>query len=296
MPNRYPSTILAGAAALALPFLLQPPALAQSDCPPASAETATTIAEAWRAQATLSSPDIPDAAFARCVRDALVEALIPQAGEPIGWKVGLTSPAAQSAFGVDHPLAGRLLADMLLEEGATVPRVFGARPIAEADLIATVGSADIMAAQTPVEVLAALESFTPFIELADLVVAPGEPLNADIITAINVGARTGVIGAPFMVEASEIGVQTLADMRVEIFADGGDTMAVPGAAILGNPLNAILWLIDHLDGLGESLNPGDRISLGSFGPPMPTADLAGITVTYTALPVDPAPQVSVRFD
>lgn len=278
------------------PLLVSGAVSAQTGCTQASADIAQTIAEAWRSQTAIAAPDVVDAAQARCAQAELVELLSEDAGAPIGWKVGLTSEAAQNAFGVDHPLAGRLLADMLLEDGATVPRDFGARPIAEADLIATVASADIMAATTPLDVLAALESFSPFIELADLMVAPGAPLTADTITAINVGARLGVVGEPFTLEATEIGVQTLADMRVEIFAEGGDTMAVPGSAILGNPLNAVLWLIEDLESRGETLSPGDRISLGSFGPPMPTADLSRLEVTYTALPATPAPQVTVQFE
>jgi 2-keto-4-pentenoate hydratase len=85
---------------------------------------------------------------------------------------------------------------MLLADGSVVPRAFGGRPIVEADMLVRVRDAAVMEATSPMEALASLDAVIPFIELADLMVTPGEPMNADVITAINVGARAGVAGAP----------------------------------------------------------------------------------------------------
>lgn len=270
---------------------------AAAECPPQAEETAARLAAAWEARETVAAPDVADDAAARCVQDALVARLEAQAGAPAGWKVGLTSPGAQEAFGVDHPLAGRLLAGMLLDDGASVPRDFGGRGVVEADLIVTVRDAGLMQAGTPLEVLEHLESLVPFIELADLMVAPGEPMTADVITAINVGARAGVTGAPVPVAATEEFLTALGTMTVRIEdAEGVEIGAFPGAAILGHPVNAVLWLTGRLKATGRSLNPGDRISLGSFGPPMPVEDRDGLRVTYEGLPVEADPTVAVRFE
>ena len=40
-----------------------------------------------------------------------------------------------------------------------------------------------------------------------------------------------------------------------------------GKALLGNPLNAVLWLVKDLAATGEKLKSGDLISLGSFAKP-----------------------------
>ncbi len=54
----------------------------------------------------------------------------------------------------------------------------------------------------------------------------------------------------------------------------------------------MLWLTGRLRETGQTLRAGDRISLGSFGPPIPAADLDGLSVTYEGLPVAEARRAS----
>ena len=206
----------------------------------------------------------------------------------MGYKAGLTSPATQERFGVSSPLHGVLLEGMILQDGASVPAGFGARPIVEADLVVVVGDAAINDATTPEEVLEHLSAVHPFIELADLVVAEGEPLDASVIAAIDVGARLGVLGAA--IEPTPDMAETLASMTVRLEGPDGATLSeAPGSAVLGHPLEAVTFLT----GAGVALEPGDLISVGSFGPPQPPA--AGtFTATYDGLPG--APTVSVTFE
>ncbi len=263
------------------------PALAE--CP----GTADALAEAWAARQTVPAPEIRESSEARCIQNALANAL---GGMRIGWKVGPTSAAAQQQFGVDHPVAGRLLEGMLLGDGARVERRFGGRPVVEADLLVTVRDGAIMDATTPLEALAHLESMAPFIELADLMVEPGQPMTADIITAINVGARAGVAGAPVPLAATEEWVEALGAMTVRVADAEGNLLGdYPGAAILGNPLNALLWLIAQLDAAGTELREGDVVSLGSFGPPISPEGLDGLAVSYVGLPDGVEPTVAVGF-
>lgn len=282
-------------AALAIFGLAASPVFA--DCAPETDAIAAEIARAWEARETIPAPAVPDAEAALCVRGALNTALDDLAGPPSGWKVGLTSEAAQQQFGVTGPVVGQLHADMLLAEGGKVPRDFGGRPLVEADAIVVVKDAAIMQATTVAEALASLESFVPFIELADLVVAPGEPLDADLITALNVGARSGVTGTPVPIDDPAAWEIALASMIVRLEDAEGELIGeFPGAAILGNPINAILYLTDHLAAIGETLAPGDRISLGGFGPPMPVGDLQGVKVSYIGLPGNSAPTATVTFE
>ncbi|WP_366655417.1 hypothetical protein [Fodinicurvata sp. EGI_FJ10296] len=272
------------------------PALAAAGCPDGTQAIADEIVMAWQHREAMSAPAIADGDHAICVQNAVVAGLVDDGQQPSGWKVGLTSAAAQENFGVDHPLAGRLLPGSILEDGATVSRGFGGRPVVEADLIVTVADPAIMEATTPLEVLAHLDSFVPFIELPDLMVAAGEPMSADVITAINVGARTGVAGPEISLSATEETVDALGAMTVRIEDAGKVVAEIPGAAILGNPLNAMLWLTGELAARGLSLQAGDRISLGSFGPPMQPVDLERLTVTYIGLPFDTDPAVTVAFE
>ncbi len=228
---------------------------------------------------------------ALCTQAKLVATLSQEFGPVVGYKAGLTSPPAQERFGATEPVSGVLYRDIFLEDGAEVPAAFGAVPMFEADLILVVGDAAINAATTPAEVLAHVSAVHPFIELPDLALAQGETLDAVTLTAMGVGARLGVIGAGIEVGDPEAMAGALAAMTVTVRgADGATLSEAPGAAVLGNPANAVIWLVSR----GIALAPGDRISVGSIGPLLaPAAAGGGASVTYAGLPGDPV--VSVTF-
>lgn len=234
-------------------------------------------------------------AAAACVRERLVAHLQASLGRVAGYKAALTNPAAQKRFGASGPVRGTLLARMLTMESAFPVNIdFGTRPVIEADMLVEVGDEAINDARTPLEALRALSRVMPFIELADLVVAEGEPLNASVITAINAGARGGIFGQAVAVEPTAQFADALRDMRVIMTDDKGVEHAnAPGSVILGHPLNAVLWLIEDIRKSGGRLRVGDRLSLGSFSAPLaPQTDMR-LRVRYVGLPGDP--QINVRF-
>ena len=233
---------------------------------------------------------------AQCVREKLVRALVPHLGPVAGYKLALTNREVQQKFGHGSPIRGVLLQRMLLtERAAPLSARYGARPIVEADLLVEVGDETINEARTQLDVLKSLVRVYPFIELADLVVAEGEPINGAVITAINAGARAGIAGKPVAVEATRDFADALGAMRV-IVTDGAgkELAAAPGSAILGHPLNAVLWLLEDLARSGIRLKRGDRLSLGAFSPPIPSRPGLELTVTYSGLPG--SPRVSVRLE
>jgi 2-keto-4-pentenoate hydratase len=231
---------------------------------------------------------------AECGRRRLVERLEASDNRVVGYKAGLTNKALQERFGVASPVRGILLEKMLLEDGAEVPFEFGARPVFEADLMVVVKDAAIHGAKTHLDVLRSLSLVIPFIELPDLLVAEGEKLSAPLIVSLNVGARLGVVGQGIPVQATPEFASALASMRVVVSDQAGRELARgEGSAILGHPLNAVIWLAEDLARSGIRLQPGDRLSLGSFSQPMKPVPGMAVTVRYEGLPGNPA--VSVRF-
>jgi 2-oxo-hept-3-ene-1,7-dioate hydratase len=225
---------------------------------------------------------------ALCAQAKIVARLSARLGPAVGYKVGLTSTPAQQRFGVSEPVRGVLLRGMLLEDGAAVPAAWGARPVFEADLVVVVADDGVNGASTPAEVLDHLSAVRPFIELPDLTYGTDQPLTGVTITAMNVGARLGVLGAP--IPAAPALLEALAAMSVRVTdQDGAELLAAPGAAVLGHPLNSVLWLVSK----GVRLRPGDLVSVGAFGPMLPPKPGMTATVTYAGLPGDPS--VSVRF-
>lgn len=231
---------------------------------------------------------------ALCVQEALVERLEPKLGKPIGYKVGLTSKAVQELFGASAPVRGVLFESVLLPDGAEVPAAYGARPVFEPDLLVTVRDEGVNRARTPLEVAEHLTAVIPFIELADLAIAADRPVDAGAIVAVNVGARLGVTGRPVPALATPGFVSALAEMTV-IASDGATELSrAQGKAILGHPLNAVIWLAADLARTGKRLKAGDVVSLGSFARPQPPRPGQTVTVRYEGLPTGPR-QVSVTF-
>lgn len=229
---------------------------------------------------------------ALCTQAKLVSALEPHLGPVIGYKAGLTSKPAQDRFNATEPVQGILFRDMMLKDGVTVPSTWGARPVFEADLVLVVGDARINQAETPAEVIAHISAVHPFIELPDLTLAEGEPITPVTLTAIGVAPKLGVLGSGVPVTDPAAMTQALEEMTVTLRAADGEILAkAPGAAVLGHPANAALWLMSK----GVTFQPGDLISVGSFGPLLlPAKGKGGASVAYTGLPGDPT--VSVKFE
>ncbi len=255
---------------------------------------ADVLAAAWHARIPLGGLD-PAMTLeeALCTQAKLVARLEPRLGPRVGYKVGLTHPALQRRFGAAAPVRGVLLEKMLLPGGAAVPAAYGARPVVEADLLVRIGSAAVNEAATPGEALAALGEVIPFIELADLALAEGAPVNAALITAVNVGARLGVLGTPL--PAARLDPVALGTMEVVVEDGAGRVLArAPGSAVLSHPLNALLWLARDLQRRGERLEPGDLVSLGAFSAPLAPEPGASIRVRYRGLSGEPEVVVTFR--
>lgn len=266
---------------------------ARAACP--SHEKVSAIIRAWEAREPVRGlrTDL-SMAEAECGRKRLVQKLELALGHVVGYKAGLTNPAVQKRFGISAPLRGVLLQRMLLEEGQAVPAQFGARPVFEADLIVVVKDANVHRARTQLEALRSLSLVIPFIELPDLVVAEGEQLTAALIAFINVGARLGVVGKGIPVEPTEEFAARLAAMQVRLTdGEGKELAGAKGTAILGHPLNAVLWLVQDLEKSGVRLKAGDLLSLGSFSAPMRPSPGLTVTAHYEGLPGNP--RISVQF-
>jgi len=240
------------------------------------------------------------AADGECTRAKLNRLLAAQLGPVAGYKAGLTNPAVQKRFNHDSPVWGTLYEAMLLKDGAVVEAAFGARPLYEADLLVRVSSAAINEAKTPADVLAAIDQVIPFIELPDLVVQAPPRLNGAAISAINVGARLGVQGAPIAVAATRAErfamLDALRDMVVTVSEGGKEVDRGRGSDVLEHPLNAVVWLAKDMakSGGGAALKPGDLVSLGSFSRLLPPKAGQAVEVVYWGLPGRPAVRVSFR--
>lgn len=260
------------------------PALA---CPDDAAITAflAARAEARPAQALVASDATMADAF--CAQAMLTEARLESLGPVVGYKAGLTSDAAQAAFGVSEPVFAPLHATMILADGAEIALADGVRPLFEADLLVVIADAAINEAKTPEEAIAHIAGVRPFIETPDIAVGKDVKLTGPVLVAGASGAWKGVAGDLVVLPADASGVAMLDAFTARLLDGQGEELsAAPGSAVLGHPLNVVIWVARTLAAQGGALKPGDLVSVGSFGPLFPMKPGAA-RVIYEGLPGDP---------
>ncbi|MFO1109371.1 MAG: hypothetical protein U1E61_09330 [Bradyrhizobium sp.] len=236
----------------------------------------------------VSLPSDLTMADAQCSQGRLVTLLGPAFGKVVGWKVAATSSNVQAAIR-GGPTRGVLLEKMLIAESPEAVKLIAGLRNFEADLILQVRDAGINDAQTPLEIMQHLSNFVPFIELPNVpasFLAAGTTMTPAILTTINSVGRQGIVGKAIPLKASWDWVIALGTMSVVTIQDGKEISRVPGAASLGNPINAVDWLIKDLKASGKRLEAGDLISTGTFSPPVRPSAGQTYVVRYEGLPTE----------
>jgi len=184
----------------------------------------------------------------------------------VGRKIGLTSKAVQAQLGVGQPDYGMLFADMDVPEGQDIALKDVLQPKVEAEIAFVLG-ADLDDEQlTMADVLSSIDYAVAAIEVVGSRVANSDIRILDTI-ADNASSGLYVLGT----EPRALGDfdPRLCGMVME---KNGEPVSVgAGAACLGNPLSAALWLAKVMARVGRPLKAGDTILSGALGPMAPAA-------------------------
>ena len=188
-----------------------------------------------------------------------------QAGESvIGKKIGLTSRAVMNMLGVDQPDFGQLLSGMLYNDGESVPVSSLIAPRAEGEIAFVLKRDLIGPGLTAADVLAATEGVMACFEVVDSRIADWNIQIQDTV-ADNDSCGVFVLGnqlvSPRGLDLSLVGMAL--EKNGELVATGA------GAASLGHPVNAMVWLANKLGSLGIPLKAGEVILSGSLAALVP---------------------------
>ena len=182
----------------------------------------------------------------------------------VGRKIGLTALSVQKQLGVDQPDYGMLFADMEVPDGAPIPVRLTMQPKVEAEIAFVVGRDLTDAHLTIADLIRAVDYALPAIEIVGSRIANWDIRLVDTI-ADNASSGLYVLGA----EPRRLGSF---DLRLcgAVMEHRGEPVSVgAGAACMGNPLNAALWLARVMVQAGRPLQAGDVILSGALGPMVP---------------------------
>jgi 2-keto-4-pentenoate hydratase len=203
----------------------------------------------------------------------------------VGRKVGLTSVAVQKQLGVDRPDFGTLMASMEVLSGEDIPYDFIA-PRVEAE-VAFILARDLTSEiVTPSDLMGAIAWATPAIEIVDSRI---EGWKIGILDTIADNASS----ARYVLGPERRRVEGL-DLRLcgMVLEKNGEVSSLGvGAACLGHPLLAALWLARTMATHGEPLREGDVILSGALGPMVGVSSGDRVSATIQGLG-----SVSVSFD
>jgi 2-keto-4-pentenoate hydratase len=213
-----------------------------------------------------------DAAYR--IQLGLVERRCSAGERQIGWKVGLTAPAIQQQFGFHEPVFGCILHRD--ESGRLFRPHELIKPGFEPELCLRIGQ-DVAGSITPEAARAAIDMVYPALEIIET----RGPFTEQIALALadNAQQKTVVLGTGAALPAD----MALDQVAASVTINGATVATGRGDAVLGNPVNSVVWLAGKLREYGRSLQAGEIVMSGSFTRQFPIAPGDLISVAFAGV-------------
>ncbi len=189
-----------------------------------------------------------------------------------GHKIGLTSKAMRDLTGANEPDYGFIFDNWFALEGEAVSRSAMNRPLVEVELAFVMGKELKGPSVNAADVIRATDFILPALEIVDSRYK-GRGNNL-LVDSISDAATCGFVvlgGNP--VKLTDVDVRRLS---ASLSINGQVMESGSASAVMGNPINAVVWLANKLHEFGVAMQPGDVILSGSFVKAIPFG--AGDTV------------------
>src|SRR6476646_788836 len=199
---------------------------------------------------------------------AIQAALASYSAHPVfGWKIAATSEAGQKHINVAGPMAGRILAETVLPNGGMASMRGNVMWVAEPEFAFRMGR-DLpprSTAYSVAEVLAAVDTLHPAIEVPDSRFADFVNAGEAQLIADNACAKLFVLGSP---ARNDWRARDLVEERPTITLRGARYVG-HGRNVLGDPRVALAWLANELRELGLTLKTSEVVTTGTCHQPLP---------------------------
>ena len=183
--------------------------------------------------------------------------------QPIaGWKIAATSKAGQEHLDVDGPLAGRVLLERLLPDRVTLDLSRNLMGVVEAEFAFVLGE-DLgpqAAAYSTEKVMAAVAELRPSVEIPDSRFADFTKVGKAQLLADNACAWWLIVGPAVAPDWRD---RDLREHQVQLYRNGQLAGEGVGSNVLGDPREALTWLVNDVTSRGETLQAGQLVTTGT---------------------------------
>jgi 2-keto-4-pentenoate hydratase len=180
----------------------------------------------------------------------------------VGFKIGSTSAEAQRLLGTDQPGAGPLLARYVHASPARIAIAPAQMPAVEAEFAYRLGR-DLPARADPykkAEVAAAVAALAPAIEVVGSRFAGGLAGKGRYRITADGGANIAFAAGRWTTDRPARDVR---EHAVVMRIDGREHGRGTGARVLGDPLEALVWVAERMRTTGRGLKAGEIVSTGT---------------------------------
>jgi 2-keto-4-pentenoate hydratase len=233
---------------------------------------------AWLKGTHLDLPTGPDRPTSRAQGYAIQREWIARLGPVAGWKIAATSAAGQKHIAVSGPLVGPIFANRVGSASAQVSLAGNRMRVAECELVFRFVQ-DLPARETPYDtdnVLAAVDGIGPGLEIPDSRFIDFEHAGEAPLIADCACCRDMVLGDFTSVRPGDPRLRQLAPLRVQARVFGGVGAGAGerafegvGSNVLGDPLQALVWMVNELRSHGMGVQAGQFVTTGACVVPIP---------------------------
>ncbi|MET4698452.1 2-keto-4-pentenoate hydratase [Constrictibacter sp. MBR-5] len=182
-------------------------------------------------------------------------------GDPAGWKIGAADPKARAAMGLTVPFLGRIEKAGIRHGDQTFPFADMRRPIVESEYGYRMGR-DLPPRAEPytrAEVEDAVEALLIGIEVPESRLEDDHGL-AGLGSACDNGASSLYVEGKSFTDWRGI---DLLGHDVVMTINGEERGRGTGAAVMGHPMDALVWFVNHMSANGRTLKAGQFVTTGS---------------------------------
>jgi 2-keto-4-pentenoate hydratase len=190
----------------------------------------------------------------RILRDSL--------GAVAGHKIGATNAAIQRKLGVGHPCAGTVYASTVWRTGVALPVTNFIRPGLECEIAFRFGR-DLAPRTAPYEradLTSALDACMISMEIVDNRYEDFAHIHIPTLIADDTLDAGVILGEPHT-DWRSLDMPNLTGI---IRRDGSEISRGTASNVLGDPLNAMVWIANTYSQLGRTLKRGEFVSTGSI--------------------------------